>query len=119
MSHWETCSAVERSPAKVSGAWVFRNTRVPVTALFENLKDGASIDQFLAYFSGVQRSQVESILECEMTAAAGSCDKFLTRSAFPFGRCIDADQSKALGSIIHRCICDLPFRHGNDLLLRI
>jgi uncharacterized protein (DUF433 family) len=71
MSHWETCSAVERSSDKLSGAWVFKGSRVPVAALFENLKDGASIEQFLEYFPGVQHSQVESVLECEM-AAAGS-----------------------------------------------
>ena len=45
--------AVERSPARVSGAWVFRGTRVPVKALFENLEDGATLDQFLEWFPGV------------------------------------------------------------------
>ena len=48
MTSWETCDAVERHPDKVSGAWVFRGTRVPVSTLFENLKDGASIEQFLS-----------------------------------------------------------------------
>jgi uncharacterized protein (DUF433 family) len=72
MSHWETSSSVERSTDKLSGAWVFKGSRVPVAALFENLKDGASIEEFLEYFPGVQRSQVESVLECEMAAAAGS-----------------------------------------------
>ena len=72
MGNWETCVAVERSPEKVSGAWVFRGTRVPVAALFENLKDGASIDDFLAYFPGVEKSQVEAVLEHEMSAAASS-----------------------------------------------
>ena len=45
MSTWKTCPAVERDPEKVSGAWVFRGTRVPVSALFENLRDGATTDQ--------------------------------------------------------------------------
>jgi uncharacterized protein (DUF433 family) len=54
---------LERSPDKVSGAWVFRGTRVPVSAFFENLKDGASIDQFLEWFPGVSRSQVEALLD--------------------------------------------------------
>jgi uncharacterized protein (DUF433 family) len=54
---------LERSPDKVSGAWVFRGTRVPVAAFFENLKDGASIDQFLEWFPGVSRSQVEALLD--------------------------------------------------------
>ena len=39
MSTWKTCPAVERDPEKVSGAWVFRGTRVPVSALFENLRE--------------------------------------------------------------------------------
>ena len=59
---------MERDPAKMSGAWIFRGTRVPVAALFENLKDGASIDQFLEWFPGVTRSQVEALLDYEITS---------------------------------------------------
>ncbi|NBR62632.1 MAG: DUF433 domain-containing protein [Actinobacteria bacterium] len=59
MSSWEERRAVERNPAKVSGAWVFANTRVPVRALFENLEDGATVDQFVEWFPGVTREQVE------------------------------------------------------------
>ena len=44
---WEQLDAVESLPGKISGALVFRGTRVPVAALFENLRDGATIDQFL------------------------------------------------------------------------
>ena len=55
---WENCSAVERNPAKVSGAWIFRGTRVPVAALFENLRAGATIGEFLEWFPGVRREQV-------------------------------------------------------------
>lgn len=50
MLDWSSCPAVERVPGKVSGAWVFRGTRVPVKALFENLEDGARIDDFLDWF---------------------------------------------------------------------
>jgi uncharacterized protein (DUF433 family) len=71
MAMWEDCEAVERHPDKVSGAWVFRGTRVPVSALFENLKDGASIQEFLTWFPGVERSQVEAVLEHEAASAAG------------------------------------------------
>jgi len=60
---WRACSAVEQIPGKVSGAWVFRGTRVPVRALFENLRDGASIDDFLAWFPGVRREQVDAVLK--------------------------------------------------------
>lgn len=63
---WSTCPAVERQEGKVSGAWIFRNTRVPVRALFENLRDGATIDEFLEWFQGVTRVQVEQVLEHEL-----------------------------------------------------
>ena len=63
MLDWTQCTAVERSPARVSGAWVFRGTRVPVKALFENLEDGATLDQFLEWFPGVTREQALAVLE--------------------------------------------------------
>ena len=72
MINWETCEAVERDPEKVSGVWVFRGTRVPVSALFENLKDGASTEQFLEWFPGVERGQVETVLDHEVKALANS-----------------------------------------------
>jgi uncharacterized protein (DUF433 family) len=62
MLDWSTCPAVERNPDTVSGAWVFRGTRVPVQALFANLEDGARIDDFLESFLGVSRAQVEAVL---------------------------------------------------------
>ena len=65
MTRWKTCSAVERDSEKVSGAWVFCGTRVPVSALFEILRDGATIERFLEWFPGVERHQDESILEQE------------------------------------------------------
>jgi len=63
MLDWSKCAAVERIPGKVSGAWLFKDTRVPVTALFENLEDGATVDNFLEWFPGVTRDQVEAVLE--------------------------------------------------------
>ncbi len=63
MLDWSTCPAVERDPQKVSGAWVFRGTRVPVSALFENLEGGATVDQFLQWFPGVARQQTDAVLE--------------------------------------------------------
>jgi uncharacterized protein (DUF433 family) len=62
MLDWSTCPAVERSPLKVSGAWLFKNTRVPVKALFENIEGGATVQEFLAWFPGVGRDQVEAVL---------------------------------------------------------
>jgi uncharacterized protein (DUF433 family) len=63
---WDMLDAIERHPDIVSGAWVFRGTRVPVAALFENLRDGATIDQFLEWFRGVTRAQVEAVLNPEV-----------------------------------------------------
>jgi len=70
MKQWETLEAIEQDPDKVSGAWVFRGTRVPVTALFENLRDGATVDEFLEWFPGVKRAQVEAVLDFELERLA-------------------------------------------------
>ena len=61
MMDWTACSAVERSADTLSGAWRFKNTRVPVKALFENLESGATVDQFLDWFPGVNREQVLAV----------------------------------------------------------
>ena len=63
MLDWSHCPEVERLPGKASGAYVFKGTRVPVRALFDNLEDGASIADFLQWFPGVERKQVEAVLE--------------------------------------------------------
>jgi uncharacterized protein (DUF433 family) len=62
MLDWSQCSAVERVAGKVSGEWLFKGTRVPVRALFENLEDGARVDDFLEWFPAVTREQVELVL---------------------------------------------------------
>ena len=63
MLDWSSCSAVERDPERVSGGWVFRGTRVPVSALFENLEDGVQITQFVEWFPGVTIEQVRMVLD--------------------------------------------------------
>lgn len=63
-------SAIERSPGIMSGAWVFKGTRIPVSALFENLKSGATLDEFVEWFPGVTRVQVEVVLEHEASRFA-------------------------------------------------
>ena len=63
MIDWTTCTAVERDPERVSGAWVFRGTRVPVAALFENLGEDASVHEFLEWFPGVTLAQARAVLE--------------------------------------------------------
>jgi uncharacterized protein (DUF433 family) len=63
MNDWSSCPAVERDPQKVSGAWVFRGTRIPVSALFENLEDGAQLTDFVSWFPGVTLQQARAVLE--------------------------------------------------------
>jgi uncharacterized protein (DUF433 family) len=63
MLDWTQCPVVERVPGKVSGAWVYKDTRVPVRALFENLEGGATVEEFLEWFPGVSREQVLAVLK--------------------------------------------------------
>jgi uncharacterized protein (DUF433 family) len=63
MIDWSFCPAVERDPERVSGAWLFRGTRVPVTALFQNLEDGVQLGEFVELFPGVTLEQARSVLE--------------------------------------------------------
>ncbi len=59
---WSQCTAVESVPGKVSGAWVFRGTRLPVATVFENLEDGLSIEEIMEQFD-VTREQVTAVLD--------------------------------------------------------
>jgi len=68
MSNTRLLAVIERNDEKVSGDWVFHGTRIPVAALFENLKDGATIDEFVEWFPGVTRQQIETLLDYELTS---------------------------------------------------
>ncbi len=59
---WSQCPAVESVPGRVSGAWVLRGTRMPVSIVFENLEDGMTIDEVMEQFP-VTREQVKAVLE--------------------------------------------------------
>jgi uncharacterized protein (DUF433 family) len=63
MLDWNDCPVVERVPGRVSGAFVFKGTRVPVRALFENLEAGATVREFLQWFPGVTEAQARAVLE--------------------------------------------------------
>lgn len=65
MINWENCPAVERTPGRVSGAWVFAGTRIPLYAPYENLASGATVDEFEEWFPGVDKEQVRTVLEHE------------------------------------------------------
>lgn len=60
---WSRCPAVESIPGKVSGAWVFKDTRMPVAAVFENLEDGVSIDELTELYAGLTRQQITAVLD--------------------------------------------------------
>jgi uncharacterized protein (DUF433 family) len=59
---WSQCAAVESIPGKFGGAWVFKDTRMPVSTVFENLESGASIAEIMEWFD-VTRDQIVSVLE--------------------------------------------------------
>ena len=70
MLDWSKCPVLESVPGKVSGAWVFRGTRVPVSAILKNLKH-LTLDQLVDDYPSVRREQIEAVLD------------FLARSADP------------------------------------
>ena len=71
MTDWQDCPAVESVPGRVSGARVFTGTRVPVSALFENLASGATVEEFLDWFPGVEEWKVRAVLSHEARALKG------------------------------------------------
>jgi len=60
---WSQCAAVESVPGKVGGAWVFRGTRIPVAAAFENLEDGLTIEEIVQMFDGLKQEHVKAVLD--------------------------------------------------------
>jgi uncharacterized protein (DUF433 family) len=99
MIDWSTCSAVERDPDRVSGAWVFRGTRVPVAALFENLENGASIPQVIEWFPGVTIDQVRAVLDHAGLALA--CSAWLENDPRFLARVAQARASLRAGYGVH------------------
>ena len=71
MLDWSKCDAVESTPGKVSGAWIFRGTRIPVAVVFENLEDGLTIDEIIRMFDGLKRQQVRAVLDFAAQSLAG------------------------------------------------
>jgi uncharacterized protein (DUF433 family) len=61
--NWADCPAVERDPTRLGGVWLFRGSRVPVAALFENLRDGVSLAEFVEIFPGVTTTQAKLVLD--------------------------------------------------------
>jgi uncharacterized protein (DUF433 family) len=63
MIDWSSCAAIERDVERVSGAWVFKGSRVPVSALFENPEDGVPVGEFVDLFPGVTLEQARAVLD--------------------------------------------------------
>jgi len=86
---WSQCPAVESIPGKVSGAWVLRNTRMPISVIFENLEYGSSIEEIMENYH-VTRGQIQAVLDFAARSAAApvpvdavrnhSCASCLTRA---------------------------------------
>ena len=60
---WQDCPAVERVAGRMSGAWVFKNTRIPLYTLFENLQEGATVAEIANWFQGLTEDQINQVLE--------------------------------------------------------
>jgi uncharacterized protein (DUF433 family) len=73
---------------RVSGAWVFRGSRIPVAALFENLEDGVSQAEFVKLFPGATQEQARLVLEHAARSAAAAQDSTGERS-HPGHHCLD------------------------------
>ena len=73
---WSQCPAVESVPGKVSGAWVLKGARMPVSAILENLEAGANTDDIMEWFDGLDREQVKAVIEF----AARSLDQVPVRA---------------------------------------
>ena len=59
---WSKCPAIESVPGRLNGAWVFRDTRMPVSAVFENLEAGATVDEIAEWFH-ISKGQIIDVLE--------------------------------------------------------
>jgi len=60
---WSQCPAVESIPGKVSGAWLFKGTRMPVAIVFQNLEAGATVEEIMEWFEGLDRKQLKVVFE--------------------------------------------------------
>jgi uncharacterized protein (DUF433 family) len=82
---WSQCAAVESIPGKVSGAWVLKGTQMPVSAIFDNIEAGASIDDIMEWFDGLDREQVKAVIEFVVRSLdRHPTEKNLRLSAEPF-----------------------------------
>ena len=91
MTIWTTCPAVERNPGKVSGAWAFADTRIPLYALFENLACGATIKEFVEWFPELEEQQVRMVLEHQAKALKVELANEYQSVDGPTNQCVHSD----------------------------
>jgi uncharacterized protein (DUF433 family) len=72
---WSQCAAVESVPERVSGAWVFRGTRIPVAAVFENLEDGLTVSEIVLLFDGLTPEMVRAVLDFAAASLAAPAQR--------------------------------------------
>jgi uncharacterized protein (DUF433 family) len=65
---WSQCPAVESVPGKMSGAWVLKDTRMPVDIIFGNLAEGANLTDLLEWYDGLDPAQVKAVIEFVVTS---------------------------------------------------
>ena len=66
---WSQCPAVESVPGRLSGAWVLRDTRMPISVIFENLEYGSTIEEIIEDYD-VTYEQIQAVLEFAARSAA-------------------------------------------------
>ena len=81
MTDWGASPPVERKPGRVGGAWVFAGTRIPPSALYENLASGATVEEFVEWFPGVDERQVRAVIEHEAGTPSRAVARSFCRSA--------------------------------------
>jgi uncharacterized protein (DUF433 family) len=59
---WSSCPDVERHPSKMSGSWVLKGTRMPVSIIFDSLADGASLEDILSWYEGLDAKQLRAVV---------------------------------------------------------
>jgi uncharacterized protein (DUF433 family) len=82
---WSQCPAVESVPGRLSGAWVFRDTRMPVSAVFENLEAGASVDDIVDWFN-ISKEQVIQVLQFAARSVAAPLPRESASASSPDAR---------------------------------
>ena len=95
---------IERNPKKVSGACVFRGSRLPVMTLFDNLDAGLSVDEFLHHYEGVPRRYIEVVLSLEnreRMAAIVEADRARDREAAEALKAMESEKRELAPELDH------------------